>query len=272
MKFVINEKDTLFYRVWEPPGEIAGKVVIVHGYAEHGGRYEYTANILAAAGFRVYAPDLPGHGRSDGKKGLVGDVDRIVEVLKNFVDFIGKEKGGSGIFLLGHSMGGALSLLYASRFGSDIRGVITSGAAVYPLPYPPLLIRKIISWISICLPAFKTVKLDAEKISTIPSVVESYRGDPLNYNGRIMAATASGLFRIRKMLEKKGPNISEPLLLLHGTDDRLASPFGSRKIFNICISSDKKIVLYEGARHEILNDFRKDEVLDEIKSWLLQRV
>ena len=273
MYFDVDEKVSLFYRVWEPEDKnIKGRVVIVHGYAEHSGRYEKAGRYLADAGFKVYAPDLPGHGKSSGKKGLAEDVVLVSEYIKNFIDFIVNGDERSKLFLIGHSMGGGISLIYAASFGSSIDGLITSGAAVYPLPYPPAPIRKILSSVANYFPYFKTMELGAEKISTLKDVVADYKKDPLNYNGKVMAGTAVQLFRIRKIVEANVSKITEPLFLLHGSEDSLASPSGSTKVYDSASSEDKKIKIYEGCRHEILNDFRQDEVLADIREWLLERV
>ena len=86
-----------------------------------------------------------------------------------------------------------------------------------------------------------------------------------------MAKTASEFFRIREILEKIGKNISIPALFLHGEDDTLASPEGSKMIFDSCISEDKSLKLYPDCKHEILNDSSKKEVLEDIRLWLAER-
>jgi acylglycerol lipase len=272
MIFQVNDKESLYYTVREPVGETLGCVVIIHGYAEHGGRYEQVSDLLSDAGFKVYMPDLPGHGKSSGKKGLVKSADKVVESVRNFINFIKKENSSLKIFIFGHSMGGALSLVYSARFGSDIAGVITSGAAVHPLPFPPYIIRKLITFIAFYFPAFKTLPLDTEKISTIADIVEKYKNDSLNYNGRVMAKTASELFRLRILVKKIAVNIIEPILLLHGSDDELASPSGSKIVYDLVSSEDKQILFYDKSRHEILNDIDGIKVAEDIKNWLLERV
>ena len=272
MYFKIDEKTTLYYRVWRPDSAPKGILLIVHGYAEHSGRYEKAAKYFSYAGFKVYAADLPGHGQSSGKKGLAVDSVTVSENIKNFTDFIKKENSGLKLFLFGHSMGGGISLIYTSSFGSNISGLITSGAAVYPLPYPSAVIRTVIACIARYCPSLKTMDLGAEKTSTLKEVVEDYKKDPLNYNGKVMAGSAAVLFRIRKLVEENASKITEPVLLLHGSEDTLASPSGSEFVYSKVSSEDKTIKVYEGCRHEILNDFKQDEVLEDIRNWLLERV
>ena len=116
------------------------------------------------------------------------------------------------------------------------------------------------------------MELGAEKISTLKDVVDNYKKDPLNYNGKVMAATAARLFRIRKLVEENASKIIEPVMFLHGGDDRLASVSGSIAVYESVSSEDKTIKIYDGCRHEILNDFRQDEVLEDIRKWMLERV
>ena len=271
MYFDINDKVRLFYRVWSPEKEIKAVILLIHGYAEHSGRYEKAGQSLSGSGFKVYAPDLPGHGQSTGKRGLAQDIVTVTEYIKNFTDFIRKENNNSKIFLIGHSMGGGLSLLFASSFGSSISGLITSGAAVHPQPYPPYPVRLFLKYLAGLFPTIKIRKLGSRKISTLEEVVNDYKSDPLNYNGRVMAGTAVELFRIRKLVEKSVQKIIEPVFLLHGKNDRLALSSGSRFVYENVLSEDKKIKLYDDCRHEILNDKKQDEVLKDITAWLLKR-
>ncbi len=96
-------------------------------------------------------------------------------------------------------MGGGLSLLFASSFGSIISGLITSGAAVHPDPYPSYFVRFLLKYIAGFFPAFKVRKLGSRKISSINEVVKDYEQDPLNYNGKVMAGSAVQLFRFKKL-------------------------------------------------------------------------
>ncbi len=272
MIFEIDKDTRLFYRVWEPEGIPAAKVVIVHGYAEHSGRYEHAGSYLAKSGFRVYAFDHPGHGQSSGKKAIVSGIKDYALNLRHFVKFVKNDRGKSKVFVIGHSMGGAVAAVYAARFGCDISGLVTSGAAVMPVPMLCAPLRVAAEYLSLFTPEAVTVKLPPEKISRDGAVVSGYKNDPLNYNGRIKLKTAVELSKSLKIIKETASDIMEPLLVLHGADDRLANPEGSRLLYEKASSDDKEYKLLPGLKHEIFNEPEKEYVLDTVKTWLKMRI
>ena len=99
----------------------------------------------------------------------------------------------------------------------------------------------------------------------------SYDNDPLVYRGRMPAGTVSALIGAIREIEAGMERITLPLLLLHGTLDALTEPDGSRELYERAGSQDKKLKLYEGFYHEILNEPEKRIVLDDIVAWLEKR-
>ncbi|MDX9801366.1 MAG: alpha/beta hydrolase [Spirochaetia bacterium] len=276
MLFEIDRGAHLYFRKWLSSGELPGypsaNIIIVHGYAEHSGRYEYAGKYLSQKGFSVYAFDLPGHGKSVGSRALIPGIDDLVLKLKLFVEFVKTRDKGEKTFIIGHSMGGVVAALYASLYGNEIDGLITSGAAVMPLPELKGMIQKIAEAVSTLLPELRTLSLDPDKLSRDAGVVEDYRSDPLNYNGKVKLKTAVELSRSRKMIEKAAGNITVPFFVMHGADDTLAEPEGSRLLFEKASSVDKTIRLFDGLRHEILNEPEKELVLEAIRDWLYLRL
>jgi len=274
MIFEIDSDTSLYYRTWEPSGgnsENAGNVIIVHGYAEHSGRYEYAGQYLSRKGFRVFAYDHPCHGQSAGSRALVSSIDDLVLKLEYFVKFVKKSDKLSvhaKTFMIGHSMGGVVSALYASGSGSEIDGLITSGAAVMPLPELKGLPKKLAEKASFFFPELGTIPLDPGKLSRDENVVKDYKSDPLNYNGKVKLKTAVELSGAVERIEKLAEKIIVPLLVLHGSDDRLADPEGSRLLFEKASSKDKQIRIFEGLRHEIFNEPEKDSVLETVREWI----
>ncbi len=287
MIFEIDRDTRLYYRTWEPScgdseNESAGgsknlsgaasvNVIIVHGYAEHSGRYEYTGQYLSRKGFRVFAYDHPGHGKSAGSRGLVSSIDDLVLKLEYFVQFVKKTDKHSmhgKTFMIGHSMGGVISALFASGSGSEIDGLITSGAAVMPLPELKGLPHKLAEAASCFFPELRTIPLDPRKLSRDEKVVKDYKGDPLNYNGKVKLKTAVELSGAGERIEKFAEKIKVPLLVMHGSEDTLAKPDGSRLLFEKASSEDKQIRIFEGLRHEIFNEPEKDLVLETVGEWI----
>jgi alpha-beta hydrolase superfamily lysophospholipase len=103
----------LLRRTWPPAGDPRSVVVIAHGAGEHSGRYQHVADALVAAGHIVYALDHRGHGRSEGPRALVDRLEHAVTDLDELVVLASGEHPGKPVFLIGHSMGGAIPLRYA---------------------------------------------------------------------------------------------------------------------------------------------------------------
>ena len=259
----------LFERVWR--GMPRAAVVLVHGYAEHSGRYEPVAERLVRHRYAVYALDLRGHGRSEGRRALVRSMDDLVADVRDLLDRVRQGEPGLPLFLLGHSMGGAVvgRLLVDSQ--PEIAGVILSGAVLRGARGLDTVGQEIFSALGRLIPRLPTGKVGSEVISRDPAVRERYDNDPLVYRGRMPAGTLSAIIRASKVIDRNMESITLPLLILHGGADALVSPEGSEQLYERAGSQDKTLKLYEGLYHEILNEPEKKIVLDDIVAWLDER-
>ena len=113
-------------RAWPVPDPRA-QVLAVHGLGEHSGRYAHVATRLVDFGYAVYALDHRGHGRSGGRRAVVDRMDKVVADLRTFVIFAASQHPERKVFLLGHSMGGTISLAFAARHQEEIAGMVLSG-------------------------------------------------------------------------------------------------------------------------------------------------
>lgn len=260
----------LFERVWR--GTPRAAVVLVHGYAEHSGRYEHVAERLVRHRYAVYALDLRGHGRSEGKRALVRSMDDLVADVRDLLDRVRQREPGLPLFLLGHSMGGAVvgRLLVDSQ--PEIAGVILSGAVLRGGRGFETVGQEIFSALGRLIPRLPLGKLGSEVISRDPAVRERYDNDPLVYRGRMAAGTFSSIVRAAKVIDRRMESITLPLLILHGGADALVSPEGSEQLYERAGSQDKTLKIYDGLLHEVLNEPEKDQVLRDIIDWLNARV
>ena len=258
----------LFERSWLPEGEPKATVVIVHGFAEHSGRYDHIAGRLAGAGYAVYAYDLRGHGRSPGRRSYVRSLDEHVDDLRTFLARVRERQPGGRRFLLGHSMGGTIVARYLTSDGRDADAVVLS-APVLKLKLGPL---GILRWIALALgrlfPRLPLGKLNSADISRDPAVAAAYDSDPLVYRGRIRAGMAAAMVKAVRAIEERMDAIDLPLLLLHGSADALAEPDGSKALYARARATDKTLKLYDGLYHEIMNEPEKEQVIADIISWL----
>jgi len=257
----------LFRRSWLPEGEACAAVALVHGYAEHSGRYDWAATRLAEAGYAVHGYDLRGHGQSDGPRVLVrsfnqhlGDLDRLLSLVRT--------EQGSAPFLFGHSMGGTIVALSLVNRQPEVRGAILSGPGLVGPRGGLRLMARLFALIGRVRPTMGVRRLAASGVSHDPQVVAAYEADPLNYHGKIPAGTLRAMLRATGRIQARMQTIDVPLLLLHGSADELTSPEGSRQLYARASSKDKTLKLYDGLAHEVLNEPEKEQVLADLLAWL----
>jgi len=258
----------IFCQSWLPTTKPRAALLIAHGYAEHSGRYQHVAEHLAGLGYAVYALDHRGHGRSDGVRADVTRFEDYLVDLKMFLEIVKKQQPGCRVFLMGHSMGGAIVTLFAARDGADFDGLITSGAGIKAGGNTSPLIVQLSKILAFLAPRLPVVPLEAEAVSRDPEVVARYRSDPLNYLGKIRARMGVHLLGLTDLIVPELPAITLPVLILQGTADRLVDPAGSQMIYDRVSSTDKTLHFYEGLYHEILNEPEKDQVFADVVTWL----
>lgn len=250
----------LFAQWWLPDGEPRAVVAIVHGYAEHSGRYAQTAADLVARGYAVEAVDLRGHGRSSGERVCIASYDEYLDDVDAFLARIRTVHPARKLFLLGHSMGGGVVTSYVIDRSPALDGVILSGAA--------MLARREDPPPGTTPPPARTGPLPADTISRDPAVVAAYEHDPLVYRGAPPARTGAAWAAAYQRVQDGMAGIAYPLLILHGTDDKLVPYRGSVQLHETACSTDKTLRLYEGLYHEVLNEPERDQVVADILEWL----
>lgn len=256
-----------YWQAWLPSAQARGVVVIVHGFGEHSARYGHVGTRLAAAGFAAYAADHRGHGRTEGRRANVERMALIVDDLGSFVRFAVERHPGVAVFMVGHSLGGLIALQYATGPGTALDGLVLSGPLVQVTAGSAVL-RRVAGVLSALLPDLGVASLDAEAISRDPAVVSAYREDPLVHHDKVPARTGAEMLVATEALPARLPALTMPLLLLHGTDDRICAPAGSTMVHEGVSSPDKTLRQYEGLYHEIFNEPEQDEVLTDLISWL----
>jgi len=265
------DRTPLFVRRWAPAERQTPRatVVLAHGYAEHGGRYDAPAGRLAERGLALVAYDQRGYGRSGGPPALVHSFDEYVADLHAVVKRVRSEHPERPLFLMGHSMGGAVVLLYCLDHGARPAGLVLSSPLVR-LPAPRAL-RPVARLIGRLAPALPTGPLDRDAISRDPDVVADVRDDPLCYTGGVKARTGAELLRATHRIRAAAHRLERPFLLFHGTADRITAPDGSRRLYAHARADDKTLTLYDGFYHETFNDPGGERVLDDVADWLDER-
>ncbi len=260
---------SLFYRVWrQDTGMPHAVFAIVHGQGEHSGRYQNFADYFVPRGYAVYAIDLRGHGRSDGRRGHVDRFEDYFTDVSTLLGFTRNDAPDRPVFLLGHSMGGLIVLAYALRHPEGLAGVISSGAALrlaMAVPGWKLALGNLASGL---VPTLAQPNgLSPSWLSHDPAVVEAYQADPLVHD-RITARWSTEFFAAQTATLQNAPRLSLPCLILHGGDDRICDPGGSREFFERAGISNKRHVEYEGLYHEIFNEPEQEQVFADVEAWV----
>lgn len=261
---------SIFTRSWQPEGKPRAVVVIVHGFNSHSGQYFWTAEQFASNGFAVYALDLRGRGRSDGERFYVEKVEHYVNDVAAFVEMAKAEHPSLPVFVLGHSAGGVVSCVYTLDHQSEINGLICESFA-YELPVPDIVLT-FLKGLSYITPHTHVFGLNNKDFSRDPAVVESMNNDLLIKGESQPAQTAAAMIRADERLRKEFPQITLPLLIMHGTEDKATKPSGSQHFYEQAGSRDKTLKLYEGHYHDLLNDIDKEVVMADIRQWIDARI
>ncbi|MBI5109807.1 MAG: lysophospholipase [Rhodocyclales bacterium] len=254
-------------RSWMPAQSDA-VIAVVHGIAEHGGRYAWMAQRAGALGVGVVTVDLRGHGRSPGERSWVERFDDYLLDVDALWARALELAAGRPLFLMGHSMGGAIALRWVAQRRAGMAGLILSSAALKIGGDVPRLLIALAPLLSRWLPHLRGTKLDPAVISNDSSQVAAYVNDPLVSLKAPPARTGAELLAVMEVNRAAAAGLDLPVYLFHGDADRLTDPDGSREIHGAWGGADKTLRLWPGSRHETLNDLDREAVAAELLDWV----
>jgi alpha-beta hydrolase superfamily lysophospholipase len=258
----------IYYQSWLPEGEPKAVLLIVHGLAEHSGRYENVVNHFVPLGYAVCGIDHLGHGKSDGQRVYVKRFDDYTDTLKVYFDKVRGSQPGKPIFLVGHSMGGLIGAVYLLNHQAELAGAVLSGPAVKipnNITSAMIFVGKILSAL---IPRSGLIGLEAEGVSRDPAVVQAYVNDPLVYREKMTARLAAEMLQAMQTITDQAARITLPILIVQGSADRLVDPAGAQMLYDAVRSVDKEIKVYDGFYHEVFNEPEHDKVLRDVETWL----
>src|SRR4051794_13221062 len=260
----------IYWQAWLPEGEPRAVIVLAHGASEHGGRYAWTGEELTRRGYAVYAIDHRGHGKSAGARAVIDRMRNAVEDLHTLVERAQAAYAGRPLVLLGHSMGGAVAIAYTSEHEDALDALVLSGPLAALEAASPVQ-RAAGRVLSAVAPSLGVVGIDSSAVSRDPEVVKDYDADPLNYHGKLPARTVAELSKAIDGFPHAVAKFKLPLLVMHGTADRLVPIAAGQMVADRAGSEDKTWKPYDGLFHEILNEPERQQVLDDIADWLDER-
>lgn len=260
----------LFYQCWSPSTSPQAIVALVHGLGSHSGLFDNIVQTLVPQGYIVYGLDLRGHGRSPGQRGYINSWDEFRGDLDCFLDHIidtHAQDQNRPLFLIGHSLGGVISLDYTIRKPEALAGMVAIAPALGCVGVPPLKLQigKILSQI---WPGFTlSTGLDHTAASRDPAILVRYKNDPLRHT-KGTARLATEFMNTTRWIHSHAPRLACPLLILHGSNDQVALPEGSERFFNTVRFPNKTRYEYEGGYHDLHNDTNFPTVLRDLVNWL----
>uniref|UniRef100_A0A6I8PJQ5 Monoglyceride lipase n=1 Tax=Ornithorhynchus anatinus TaxID=9258 RepID=A0A6I8PJQ5_ORNAN len=258
---------------------------------------------ISSAGIGNQPAHQVGHGQSEGERMIVSDFHVFIRDVLQHVDFMQKDHPGLPIFLLGHSMGGAISILTASErpghfagmvlisplvvaspesattfkesglAAGGIRGMIKSTSAV-AAQWTPIAIWVLAAKVlNLVLPNLSLGPIDSSVLSRNKTEVDSYNADSLVCHAGLKVCFGIQLLNAVSRVERALPKLTLPILLLQGSADRLCDSKGAYLLMEAAKSQDKTLKVYEGAYHVLHKELPEvtSSVFQEIKAWFSQK-
>lgn len=262
----------IVYDTWTPDGDVKGVVVLSHGFGEHARRYDHVAQRFGAAGLVTYALDHRGHGRSAGKRVYVRDISEYTGDFATLVGIARREHPGVPVIVLGHSMGGGIVFAYGSDHPADYDLMVLSGPAVAARDAVAPALAVVGKRLGALLPGVPLQPLDTDAVSRDPAVVKAYNEDPLVWHGKLPAGVARALLLVGESMPRRARSITRPVLVVHGSDDRLIPARGSEGMVDHLGAEDVHLKIYPGLYHEVFNEPERERVLDDVVSWIGARI
>jgi alpha-beta hydrolase superfamily lysophospholipase len=263
---------------WDPENPPRAAVQLTHGMGEHARRYDHVAQALNEAGFVVYAQDHRGHGAS-ADPASYGDLGpgswaALVDDIGQLAGIIHDDHADLPLILLAHSMGSFAAQQYLLDHSADVDGVVLTGTAVIDLLEPALDLSQPLD-LAMFNAAFAPARTDFDWLSRDEAIVDAYIADPACGFG-IDAEATRGMFagarRLADPAQVAAMRPDLPVYIAAGENDpvngglALLTPLTDR--YQAAGLNDVTVRVYPGARHEILNETNRDEVIAELNAWI----
>jgi alpha-beta hydrolase superfamily lysophospholipase len=245
-----------------------GEVILVHGFGEHSGRYAAISDHLVKHGFNVTSYDQRGHGQSDGLPGHIDSFKYYEDDLDRIVSSVRSRWDARNLFIIGHSMGGLVALRYLAMRGSFVTGAVLSSPLIsvaVEVPAHKVMMARVGARL---MPKLRLDnEIDPAHLSRDPEVGIAYAKDPL-VNRLVSAKWFAEATKAMQEVVAWAGDIKTPMLVMHGTEDMLASVEATKALFEAVGSSDKELVILPGFYHELFNEPEKESVYERVSDWL----
>jgi len=268
MEFNIKLKNGLVLKgMIESPGEdTKGVIILIHGLGEHIQRYVHWAALFKKEGIGFVGVDLPGHGRSGGRKGYIKSYAVLDEMTDILINSCKKTFPGVPLYLYGHSLGGGIVLDYLVRRNPKVTGAIVTSPWLRLSFEPSKIKTALASVMKYLIPGLiQPSGLNVDHISHDREIVMKYSNDPL-VHGNISVSLFHGAVSAGKYSLDHAQDLKIQTLIIHGSDDLITSPEGSREF--AAKNSKVALKIWDGGYHELHNEPFKEEVFKYIMNWI----
>ncbi len=273
----------IWYGTWFPmvkSGAVPdrGTVVIAHGFGEYTGRYGHLIRALNGRGYTVVAPDLRGHGRSEGTRFRIGRFDDFVDDLEQIIDVARETAARRGAgdrppFLFGHSMGGLIATRYvlSAPDQGDLSGLVLSSPALRLTPDLPAPAYWLMSALSRVLPRLPVRRGLSDQLSHDPEVARRWAMDPVLNQGPVPLQMAYQMGAAGRDARRQLDRITLPTLLIYAGADTIVDPAGSELLARRSRSTDLTVRPMPDLMHETFNEPAGPEIVAGVIDWLDER-
>jgi alpha-beta hydrolase superfamily lysophospholipase len=265
--FLSLDKKELFFRSFQAKEAKNAIIVAVHGHGDHSEGLRNIIDFVLPLGFNWYGFDLRGHGQSYGIRGHVNSFNDYLNDLKSFIEFVKQHEPEKRIILLGHSLGGLISLVYATQYSEDVDACISICPAIVlnKLSFSKKIFIKLMNFAS---PNYLIKgKTDYSKLTYDKDNINKLKADPLRHE-LISASLATEMLKYQKYLFKNANKLKLPLLIQTGLNDKITPAKGAKKLYDKIHSEQKQIIEYKDTLHRPFDDIKSKEFLLDIKVWL----
>lgn len=264
----------LYWRRHAPVGEARASLLIVHGLAEHSGRYLHVLDHFANSGFDCWAPDYRGHGKSQGLRVHVQNFDEFLTDLAAARALVGESEPDLPLFLVGHSQGGLIVLREALAHPEGLEGIVVSSPflGMHPNAAPPAPLHMVANIVSTFVPTMMFSKVaEPSALSRDPRVPEAYVADPL-VSSTVSARWFTSVMAAHADTRARAASLTLPTLVMQSGEDLLADPGATRSWVAAAPSELVDYVEWEGLYHEMFNEPEKEMVFARVEEWLGSRL
>ncbi|MGE0528976.1 MAG: lysophospholipase [Bdellovibrionales bacterium] len=262
------DQTELFFQTWTPATP-RGALVITHGLAEHSECYHSLAKTLMEDGWQVFAWDMRGHGRSEGKRGYVREFSYYIKDLDTFVTLVNATRNtDQNLVFLGHSMGGLVTLRFLQTHRADHAALVLSSPAFGLSVAVPKMKEMLAHFAARWAPTLTMYnEIRYEDLSRSEQIIESYQRDPLRHD-KVSPGLFLGMVEAFPAALAQAEDIRQPVLMQLSGDDRLVSTPASRELFERMPNRKNQLIVYPESLHEVYNDLDRDQAIADLKKFV----